>query len=270
MKSLSLKFLFCLFVLLGCGNQPTDNKGAFEEPDSTDLAEVDAEIPISFDYSFQELIGKIDQKNHPDFALVKPPYTDRGNLYLRKAAYEAFKKMYAAAKKDGIKLIIKSGMRNFNYQKGIWERKWKGQRILDSGENAKTAFPNPKDRALKILEYSAMPGTSRHHWGTDIDLNAFNNKYFERGQGLKIYQWLEAKAATFGFCQTYTPKGSERPHGYNEEKWHWSYLPIAKKMTEQAKAQLKNEMITGFLGAETGIEIGVVEKYVLGINKSCF
>jgi len=57
--------------------------------------------------------------------------------------------------------------------------------------------------------------------------------------------------------------------GYEEEKWHWSYLPLARKLTALAKAELKDEDISGFLGAETAPEIKVVERYVLGINPAC-
>jgi hypothetical protein len=32
---------------------------------------------------------------------------------------------------------------------------------------------------------------------------------------------------------------------------------------------MKDKLITGFSGAETAVEIGVVEKYVLGINHQC-
>ena len=130
-------------------------------------------------------------------------------------------------------------------------------------------FPNAKDRALKILEFSSMPSTSRHHWGTDLDLNNFTNKYFESGKGKKEYEWLYNNAHTFGFCQPYTAKGTARPDGYNEEKWHWSYLPLSKKYIDQMKLRMNDETVKGFLGAEAAKEIGVVEKYILGINKAC-
>ncbi|NJK84501.1 MAG: M15 family metallopeptidase [Saprospiraceae bacterium] len=52
-------------------------------------------------------------------------------------------------------------------------------------KTAAATTPNPQERALKILKYSSMPGTSRHHWGTDIDLNSFSNSYFEQGEGKK-------------------------------------------------------------------------------------
>jgi len=114
-----------------------------------------------------------------------------------------------------------------------------------------------------------MPGSSRHHWGTDIDINALTNEYFEKGKGQKEYDWLVANAASFGFCQPYSPKGDARPYGYNEEKWHWSYLPISKKLSEQYKLRIKNEDIKGFAGAESAPQIDIVNKYVLGINKAC-
>ncbi|HHM21379.1 MAG TPA: D-alanyl-D-alanine carboxypeptidase family protein, partial [Bacteroidetes bacterium] len=156
-----------------------------------------------------------------------------------------------------------------NRQKNIWESKWTGARKIENGTNAATNYPDPKTRALKILEYSSMPGTSRHHWGTDIDINDLDNFTFEHGKGEEVYNWLVANAARFGFCQPYTKKGKERPHGYNEEKWHWSYIPIARQLTDLAAARLRDDMISGFKGAETAVKIGVVEKYVLGINREC-
>jgi len=228
-------------------------------------------IPLTVDSSIttNELIGKFSPAKHPDFVLIKKAYASRQGLYMRKTAYDAFQKMHAAAKKDGVQFTIKSAARNFDYQKGIWEAKWTGKRILSDGTNAAKQISNPEKRALKILEYSSMPGTSRHHWGTDIDVNAFNNEYFEKGQGLKEYEWLVSNAADFGFYQPYTPKNAKRRNGYNEEKWHWSYLPIAKKLTDQYALRITTDAITGFKGAETAKPLDVIAKYVMGINPEC-
>ena len=44
----------------------------------------------------------------------------------------------------------------------------------------------------EIMKYSSMPSTSRHHWGTDIDLNSLENSYFEKGEGKKYsIGWLQ-------------------------------------------------------------------------------
>ena len=270
--------LFFLWALWAC--QPATSADQAEAKSSAVLSTSQDTLPagnskdwlkIAQDkgYTTDDVMGLFDPAQHPEFVLVPSKYCDREGLYLRKETYEAFLEMYAAAKADGIQLVIRSATRNFNYQKRIWEGKWNGQRKIAGNQNAAKAYPDPVERALKILEYSSMPGTSRHHWGTDIDLNAFNNEWFEKGTGKKIYDWLSQHASTYGFCQTYTPKGAERPFGYNEEKWHWSYLPIAQPLTALAKDQLKNDMITGFDGANTATEIDVVTKYVLGVNTIC-
>lgn len=220
-------------------------------------------------YTLRDLMGTFDPKSDAEFVSIPSQYADRPGQVMRKTAFEAFVKMFEAAKADGIALQIRSATRNFDYQKGIWERKWTGQTTLSDGINAARDINDDVDRALKILEYSSMPGTSRHHWGTDIDLNAFNNAYFESGTGKKVYDWLTAHAADYGFGQPYSPKGQDRPHGYNEEKWHWSYLPISVPMTQAAEQIMRDEQIKGFEGDHTAVQIGVVKKYILGIDKSC-
>ena len=216
-------------------------------------------------------MGKFDPATHDLFVKLDTPYASGSDMYLRKETYNAFKKMHHSAKKRGIKLVIRSATRNFEAQKSIWEDKWTGNRTIEDGTKANEKYPDPQKRALKILEYSSMPGSSRHHWGTDIDINMFENKYFESGEGLTVYTWLNKHADQFGFCQPYTEKSEAEPRtGYNEEKWHWTYLPLSQKLASDCKAHLKNEMIEGFLGAKTASKINIVDKYVLGINQHCF
>jgi len=273
MKSASMLFVGILLALTSCKNEAkqTDEKQEVPiseavTPSSKANIEMNTQIKnLDTDYC----MGKFEPKSHADFELIPIQYADREGLYLRKDVMEAFIKMFEAANEEGIQLQIRSATRNFNYQKGIWERKWTGATTLSDGTNVAKDIALPKEKALKILEYSSMPGTSRHHWGTDIDLNAFNNAYFEKGEGKKIYDWLSKNAASFGFCQPYTPKGPNRPNGYNEEKWHWTYKPLGSEITAFAEKNLKNEMIAGFQGAETAVEIDVIGKYVLGINQGC-
>lgn len=268
-------FLLITVLLYSCSN--TNHEGTEQstaqvqqespaeskKPAATAVSQIDT---TRFDLDY--IRGKFDPAQHPDFVKIPLKYADREGRYLHRETYEAFLKMWEAARQDGVNLKIISATRNFNAQKGIWEAKWTGRRKV-GGKDLSQTIPDVAKRAYKILEYSSMPGTSRHHWGTDIDLNALVNSHFEKGEGLKTYQWLTANAAAYGFCQPYSPKGSERPHGYNEEKWHWSYLPIALPLTKQAELQLKNDMISGFAGAEAASQIDVVQKYVLGINPEC-
>ena len=260
--------LLSLSIFFSCNNTASTIEQGEEEiaikEDTTKRKE------ISNDFSIDYLTGHFDPAKHADFVKAEAQYTDgEQTYYLHNKTWAAFQKMANAAQKDGVKLILRSATRNFNRQKQIWEGKWTGSRRIEGGVNAAKKYPDPKTRALKILLYSSMPGTSRHHWGTDIDLNNFNNSYFEKGEGLKIYTWLQLNAATYGFCQPYTKKGEKRPNGYEEERWHWSYLPLATKLTQIAQKSLDDKMISGFKGAETAMQIGVVKKYVLGVNTAC-
>jgi len=217
-------------------------------------------------FTVDYIMGHFDPATHPDFVVVDIKYADRARLYLRKDTYEAFQKMYEHALADSIRLQIRSATRNFDYQKGIWEAKWTGEKLIENGENLAETTPDPKERTLKILRFSSMPGTSRHHWGTDIDLNSFENSWFEKGEGLDIYKWLKKHGPEHGFCQPYS---AGRPYGYLEERWHWSYMPVSAVLTNLVKKELKNEMITEFMGSESAVLIDVVKHYVLGINEDC-
>ncbi|MDP4709622.1 MAG: M15 family metallopeptidase [Saprospiraceae bacterium] len=228
------------------------------------LSKILGPIPTEISY----LTGQFEPATHPDFTAIDPAHTNKTGIYLRKDTYEAFKRMHRDAARDGIVLTIVSATRNFEAQKRIWEDKWTGKRQVD-GEYLSAEVADAEARARKILRYSSMPGSSRHHWGTDIDLNALTNSFFAAGEGLTIYNWLINNAYKYGFCQPYTAKGSDRPNGYEEEKWHWSFLPIAKPLTDLARDSMRNEQITGFLGHETAVRIGIRENYILGINPNC-
>lgn len=269
-RKISLFTGLLLMGLLACSNTPEQQDAAAETSENQLLEALAEEVPAfsadTFRYDLQYVMGQFDPAQHPDFVLVEDQYSNSAGRYLHQDTYAAFKRMYEAALADGVKLTIVSAARNFEVQKSIWEAKWNGSRKIENGKDASQAYPDPKTRALKILEFSSMPGSSRHHWGTDIDLINLNNAYFDSGEGKKAYDWLLANGATYGFCQPYT---AGRPHGYQEERWHWSFLPLAQPLTALARLQLKDEMIGGFAGAEVAREIGVVEKYVLGINLEC-
>ena len=253
MRTISIVLTAFLLGGLACGNHPAEQKVAPTQAPATQTSA--PTVPTDY------LLGKFLPAEHPDFVAVSKPYSDKPGMYLRKETFEAFQKMFEAAQKDKISLKIISATRNFQQQKQIWEGKWT--------RFAKEA-PGAEQRALKILEYSAMPGTSRHHWGTDVDLNDLNNPAFKGGgKYAGTYEWLVKNAHLYGFCQPYTAKGPERPSGYEEERWHWSYMPLSGDFLTQYLQTIQNEMITGFKGSETALKIGAVEHYAAGINKSC-
>ncbi len=214
------------------------------------------------------LQGKYFPESLQGFVRIADEYSARPDMYMDQEAYAAFLRMEAAAASDSLSLCILSAARSFDYQKGIWEAKWTGNLLLDDSTNAYEAYPDGRARALRIMEYSAMPGTSRHHWGTDIDLNALDNTYFET-DGKELYQWLQTNASKYGYYQPYTAKGPDRPYGYNEEKWHWTYLPLSRKYTHDLATYLEKHEISGFLGDVFCDSLPILSQYVLGISPEC-
>lgn len=198
MKSVILILIsLALFACKSDGIKTDNQEEKVDEP-------VIEEIPSPYNsYDFEMLMGRFNPSEHEDYVLIDEKYADRSGMYLHKHSYAAFVNMYEAALGDGVKFQIRSATRNFDYQKGIWERKWNGETKIN-GEDISKTIADPKTRALKILEYSSMPGTSRHHWGTDIDLNSFDNSWFEQGEGKKMLDWLEENASKYGFCRPST------------------------------------------------------------------
>ncbi|HAJ99370.1 MAG TPA: hypothetical protein DCM62_05030, partial [Bacteroidales bacterium] len=112
-------------------------------------------------------------------------------------------------------------------------------------------------------------GTSRHHWGTDIDINSVEPAYFATDKGKREYRWLCENAAKFGFCQPYTPHGQNRWGGYEEEPWHWSYVPIAANYLIAFQKMVSYQHIRDFDGWETAEELKIIRNFVVNINSNC-
>lgn len=260
-----------IHAMVDSSKQEKDSTSVWEEIDSNALrispkASLEERAKIMEIISKEYLMGQFNPAGDERFERIDRQYLvypDR-KIFIRKEAMAKFKEMRLRAKEDGISLKIMSATRPFNVQKAIWERKWRGEQRVNGQFVPQGA--SKKAKAEQILEWNSMPSTSRHHWGTDIDINNINPEYWLKGQGAKEYAWLVAHAAEFGFCQVYS---AGRLYGYQEEKWHWSYIPLAKKFTDEYKKYIKDTDIHGFLGAEAAAEIEVVKKYVLGINPDC-
>lgn len=157
-------------------------------------------------------------------------------IRLRNEVYECFLRMREAAKADGIEIVSVSAYRSFDHQQSIWNRKYKS--YTESGLS-------PEESIQKIIEYSTMPGTSRHHWGTDIDIidgsvpqpeNVLSPQHFEGdGPFVKLKKWLDKNANEFGFYLVYTNNPNRM--GFKYEPWHYSYKPLSKKFLDEYKSQ---------------------------------
>jgi len=267
--------LFFMTGLLACSSPSTSQtegeKSAVNQAESVQkrpvmtAIDLPAWLPRNPKARKQELTGRIDPAVHPGFVALGDRYTDGDGTYLlRKQTAVAVQSMIDSARKEGVSLRVRSATRNFDRQAQIWGAKWRGERTLSNGVNLGTAQMSDSAKARMILLYSSMPGTSRHHWGTDVDFNAFENDYFKVGQGLAEYEWLLKNAAQFGFYQPYTSKASGRT-GYEEERWHWSYRPLSLKLAELYRVEVGYGDISGFDGAEVAPIVHAIEEYVFGL-----
>ncbi len=168
---------------------------------------------------------------------------------------DAWQAMVSAAKQDGIDLSIASGFRSFERQLAIWNRKMTGnQPILDINE--KPIIEQNMDafeRIQAIMLFSALPGASRHHWGTDIDVYAPSmlgehqalklevSEYTEHGTFSRLTEWLNFHASRFGF---YFPYHSYQG-GVAAEPWHLSYRPLSTLFENNMSLENLHDVIKG-------------------------
>lgn len=92
------------------------------------------------------------------------------------------------------------------------------------------------ERQREVLTASSAPGISRHHWGTEFDLFGLNPRHFVPKQRLHDeYVWMKDHALDHGFFQPFLGNDVLGPYTYIEERWHWSYYPIANALTSYIK-----------------------------------
>ncbi len=190
---------------------------------------------------------------------------------LRKEASEQFLKMKKAAAKAGFAIHSVSSFRSYDRQNVIWTRKYK--RYRNQGLT-------PQKSIDRIIEYSTIPGTSRHHWGTDLDIvdankkmpsNPLNAKHYEKGGIYYTFkQWLEENSTDFGFYEVYTKDPKRK--GFKYEPWHFSYKPLAKLMlSDYKKLDIKTLLKENKLIGSEYFTDEFIEKYtnenILDINK---
>ncbi|GAA4882380.1 M15 family metallopeptidase [Ferrimonas pelagia] len=155
---------------------------------------------------------------------------------LERRTARAFDALCQGAQQAGFHIGLCSGWRSFERQLAIFNGKAQGKRtLLDAhGERCDVQTMSEADILDAILAWSALPGASRHHWGTDLDLfdaQAISKQqlqlepweYQPGGPCHALTQWLDANMADYGFFRPY----QQTLGGVSPEPWHLSYAPIA-------------------------------------------
>lgn len=212
------------------------------------------------EYSIEELMGK------------EPIQLFGKDINLRKEAHDAFLEMKKAAYSDGIDLKIVSSFRDFSRQEGIFERKY--ITYTDEGMEPMAAIE-------KIIEYSTIPGTSRHHWGTDADIiDGYRTvegdvldpeKYGNGGPYEDFKLWMDENSETYGYYLVYTDDPKRR--GFKYEPWHYSYAPLSIPMLEAYRginvvALLEKEEFFGAEHFTRAFLRSYIQNNILDINRA--
>jgi len=154
---------------------------------------------------------------------------------------DVFRKMQHAAAREGLDFQICSSFRSFDKQLSIWNRKWQGELPLNSidGKILDPQALSDTEKMHAILTWSALPGGSRHHWGTDFDfydktsidahshrLELIPEEFEGKGPCAKLATWVHTHAQQYGFYLPYANfKG-----GVAREPWHLSFQSLAEQI----------------------------------------
>lgn len=211
---------------------------------------------MHFMFSQDELTGRA--RSHI-VELREPPCS------LHRAVVQPLLAMRAAAAAAGIDLVPFSSFRDFDRQLAIWNAKARGERELRGadGQLLDAGALDEEARVAAILCWSALPGASRHHWGTDFDvmdaaalppgyrLQVVPEEYAPDGVFGRLDAWLTAHAGEFGFYRPYaTWRGGVQP-----EPWHLSHAAVAAAALRQFSIDtLRAALATAGLEGHAAVE----------------
>ncbi len=161
--------------------------------------------------------------------------------------WEALRRTAAA---EGFDLRIASGWRSRDRQLEIWNAKASGERpVLDDRQRAVAIERlDHEARLWALLRYSALPGASRHHWGTDLDLydaaamppgyrlRLTADEYRAGGVFARLGAWLDERESGTGLHGFFRPFDGRQGH-VAAEPWHLSFGPLAAACERQFAVQ---------------------------------
>jgi LAS superfamily LD-carboxypeptidase LdcB len=198
---------------------------------------------------------------------------------------DPFHELHHAASDAGFDLQILSGFRSFEQQLSIWNRKANGERVVLDSDAKPVDIATLSEHALvfAILRWSALPGASRHHWGTDLDvydaaarpegyeIELIPEEVNAGGMFGPLHEWLDERITTGTAHGFFRPYDRDRG-GVAPERWHLSHAPVATPLLEQLTVDALHETVTS---ANLALKETVLvhldeihERFVVNINRS--
>jgi LAS superfamily LD-carboxypeptidase LdcB len=183
------------------------------------------------------MIGLLDPQQLTGRSRTHVAELAEAGCFVHRSVAGPFLALRAAAARAGLALTALSGFRDFDRQLLLWNEKYRGLRPVLDREGRPLDLSQMSDEAIvrAILQWSALPGASRHHWGTEIDVidqralppgtpvRLLPADFAPGGPFAPLAAWLDEHAASYGFFRPYDrDRGGVQP-----EPWHLSYAPLA-------------------------------------------
>lgn len=215
--------------------------------------------------------------------LCSPADAERLGARVHHEVVQPFLRLRTEAAAAGFDLRILSGFRGFARQASIWNRKATGELAVRDSHGAPLDIVRLSKLELvySILRWSALPGGSRHHWGTDVDvyderarpkdyeIDLLPEEVEAGGMFAPLHEWLDERIATGTSHGFFRPYDADR-HGVAPERWHLSHAPVATRCTDA----LTIDILRSALSA-SNIELGktvleslddIYERFVMNTN----
>ena len=152
--------------------------------------------------------------------------TIKGSMRCDERIIEPLTQMFAAAKEDGVNLIVCSPYRDMARQEYLFDRKVK---------NYQSTGMSYLDAYKKASITVTLPGASEHQVGLAVDIISDTYTSLEVGfADTEAGKWLAEHSWEYGFILRY-PLGKEEITGIQFEPWHFRYVGVdaAEVITSQ-------------------------------------
>lgn len=179
---------------------------------------------------------------------------EESNLFVHKEVLPSLRTMRDEAAAAGFSLKLASAFRSFDQQLNIWNAKAKGLKPLLDSQGVPLDYDtlSPTEIVYAILRWSALPGASRHHWGSDMDV--YDSSRMPEGYKVQLvpqesqpggvfadfHLWLDDNLKHFRFFRPY----AHDLGGIAPERWHLSYAPISNEYQKILTYELLEETIS--------------------------
>lgn len=189
---------------------PESSSGSAAAPTPTPAAST------SVDFTDARMILVNNNMGLPEGYTVETQTADESTgKQLQTEAAQSFAAMQAAAKLDGVSLILQSGYRSVEYQQGLFDQQV--EKMIKTGKSEEEALAS-------VQKVVAKPGHSEHSTGYAADILTDSYRVMDSGFAeTDAYTWLTEHAAEYGFIERY-PLDGEPITGIFFEPWHWRYV----------------------------------------------